>query len=340
MHVEVPLHDVISSIPLRLAKLSNILAIEPRPFDPATYELEQAEYIDERGHKRVRLRDANAIRWRWAPGPDGKLVRESNTRFVRWSDGTITLAVGDEVMDAREIDVSGDHGFLFVRHPNLIQGQARLEKKLVFRPSSLTSGSHRRLAAAVDKHHSTRQQRVRPTITLVDPIKDKEDREKAEEMRIRDKERLKEQQQRSMNRYSTGPPTMARQRQGMLNADYLEEEDEEDEDDGWLVRDDLEGQEGGEEFIGTEDAGEGGEDGRQGRGMKRPLLGIEEEAEAERRLAAAKSNPEPVPREHQMHGGLLGDSEEEDISDVEEVEAPTQTTKKRIVIMGSDDEDE
>lgn len=60
-------------------------------------------------------------RWRWAPGPDGEQVRQSNARFVRWSDGSLQLWLGDEVLDAKEIDISGDHSYAFVRHQQLIQ---------------------------------------------------------------------------------------------------------------------------------------------------------------------------------------------------------------------------
>ncbi len=48
-------------------------------------------------------------------------MRQSNARFVRWSDGSLQLWLGDEVLDAKEIDVSGDHNYAFVRHQQLIQ---------------------------------------------------------------------------------------------------------------------------------------------------------------------------------------------------------------------------
>ena len=37
---------------------------------------------------------------------EGNQVRESNARFVRWSDGSLQLVVGDEVMDVKEIDTT------------------------------------------------------------------------------------------------------------------------------------------------------------------------------------------------------------------------------------------
>ena len=37
-------------------------------------------------------------------------------RFVRWSDGSLQLLVGDEALDCAELDMAGDHHFLFLRH--------------------------------------------------------------------------------------------------------------------------------------------------------------------------------------------------------------------------------
>ena len=364
IRLPVPLNDVLTSDHLRVAKLSNIIAIEPQPYDPETYQAEGAEYIDERGRKRVRLHDTNAIRWRWAVGADGQLTRESNARMVRWSDGSVTLSVGEEVMDVREFDTSTDHTYLFTRHSNLIQGQGPLTKKVTFRPASLTSGSHKRLAAAVERQHGARQQRVRATTTLVDPKKEKEDRERAEEARIKDLEKLADKQQKQMRKYtssSVGPP-----RYRALNAAYLEDEEgvdeEEDEDDGWLVKDgedDLNGGGGGGGGGDDEDGGlsddEGEEDeGRRG-AVERPGVRDEyEEAAAERRLAAAKTAAAPRPPSEQGGGGgggggggVLMDSEDEDISeddDEKAAEAAAAAVKKKkkqrtVVMMEESDSD-
>ena len=332
LRISVALHDVLATDNLRLAKFSNIIGIEPLPFDPATYTAKGVEYIDEGGNKRVRLHDTNAIRWRWAAGSDGDVKRESNARLVRWSDGSVTLSVGDEVMDVREIDISNDHSFLFARHKNLLQGQGPLTKKITLRPASLTSGSHKRLAAVVERQHgASRQQRVRATTTLVDPSKEKEMREKAEEARIKDLEKLADKQQKHMRRYAGVPAAAPRPR--MLNAAYLEgEEDEEGDeyDDGFIVRDEeMEGEDGG--YDDEEEEYE-----RPGRIVRRQAQDEDEEEEAERRLAAAKASaPSPVPGGG--GGGVLRDSDE-DISEDEE-EKPAPKKKQRAMVMMESDSD-
>ncbi len=64
---------------------------------------------------------------------------------------------------------------------------------MAFRPVSVTSTFHKRLAIAMGKQH-TKQQKVRHTVTVVDPKKAKEEREKAEEERIRGRENLSRRQ--------------------------------------------------------------------------------------------------------------------------------------------------
>ncbi len=44
-------------------------------------------------------------------------------RFIRWSDGSLQLQVGEEVLDAAEHKVVNDHSFLFIRHNQVIQAR-------------------------------------------------------------------------------------------------------------------------------------------------------------------------------------------------------------------------
>jgi hypothetical protein len=47
-------------------KIPNILRIEPRPYDPNSFEEGYEELLDERtGNIKIRPRDINVIRWRF-----------------------------------------------------------------------------------------------------------------------------------------------------------------------------------------------------------------------------------------------------------------------------------
>lgn len=48
---------------------------------------------------RVKLKVENTIRWREVFDKDGNLVKESNTRVIKWSDGSMSLHLGSEIFD-------------------------------------------------------------------------------------------------------------------------------------------------------------------------------------------------------------------------------------------------
>ena len=93
---------------LHVTKLPNLVGIQSQPYDPETHDPEE-EAQDYRGYTH------SMIRWRYKKvgGSDGtfdrddenggRLIRESNARFVKWSDGTYTLHVGPDVFEVDQI---------------------------------------------------------------------------------------------------------------------------------------------------------------------------------------------------------------------------------------------
>ena len=67
-------------------KLPNFLSVEPRPYDPHTYEdeIDEEETQDEEGRARLKLKVENTIRWRTSFDKEGNAYKESNARMVRW----------------------------------------------------------------------------------------------------------------------------------------------------------------------------------------------------------------------------------------------------------------
>jgi RNA polymerase-associated protein LEO1 len=54
-------------------------------------------------------------------GIDGGPVRESNARFVRWSDGSLQLLLGCEVLDVSGQDITSNNFYLFAHLSGLLQ---------------------------------------------------------------------------------------------------------------------------------------------------------------------------------------------------------------------------
>lgn len=79
----------------------------------------------------------------------GKIVKESNARFVKWSDGSMSLHLGSEIFDVYKQPLQGDHNHLYIRQGTGLQGQAVFRTKLSFRPHSTESFTHRKMTMSL-----------------------------------------------------------------------------------------------------------------------------------------------------------------------------------------------
>ncbi|CAN6585076.1 unnamed protein product [Malus baccata var. baccata] len=203
---------------MNMIKVSNIMGIDPKPFDPKTYVEEDTFVTDESGSKkRIRLEN-NIVRWKRVRNPDGTTTSESNTRFVRWSDGSLQLLIGNEVLDISVQEAQHDQAHLFLRHEKgILQSQGKVLKKMRFMPSSLTSNSHRLLTALVDSRHK-KVYKVKNCVTDIDPEREKEEKERAESQNIRANLLLNRKREKVSRKYTT---TGDRRRQ--LSPGFLED---------------------------------------------------------------------------------------------------------------------
>ncbi|CAN8264838.1 unnamed protein product [Cochlearia groenlandica] len=224
LEVEVPLRPPPGDpVKMTMIKASNIMGIEPKPFDPKTFVEEDKFVTESGGQKRIRLVN-NIVRHRFVKGRDGKTYAESNAKFVRWSDGSIQLLIGNEVLDVTEQDAQQDQNHLFLKHEKgILQSQGRILNKMKFIPSSLTSNSHRLLTALVDSRHK-KTYKVKNCVTDIDPEKEKEKREKAEIQNLKASTKLSQAREKIKRKY----PLPAERRQ--LSTGYLEDALEEDEE--------------------------------------------------------------------------------------------------------------
>ncbi|KAK1268146.1 hypothetical protein QJS04_geneDACA005158 [Acorus gramineus] len=108
----------------------------------------------------------------------------------------------------------------------ILQSQGRLLWKMRFMPSSLTSKSHRLLTALVDSQHK-KVYKVKNCITDIDPEKEKEEREKAEEQSIR-AQRILQQKREKMDQKNALRVDRGRRAPHTFLEDALEEDDEYD----------------------------------------------------------------------------------------------------------------
>ncbi|KAF9807928.1 hypothetical protein IEO21_08002 [Rhodonia placenta] len=200
-------------------RMPNFVKVDSKPFHPDTYlgpeqeddEVSQAETIREKSMS-IKLKVENTVRWRWVKGKDGQDRRQSNSRVVRWSDGTLSLQLGKELFDITQtIDTSGavlrqalggsqptsqpipspsqppatpgrSQGLTYLvaqhKRAEILQCEAVISGYMSLRPTGMQSETHRMLVRAVgQKHNKVARLRMAP-----DPTTDPE-RERLELMR-------------------------------------------------------------------------------------------------------------------------------------------------------------
>ncbi|KAJ8970669.1 hypothetical protein NQ317_012351 [Molorchus minor] len=115
----------------------------------------------------------------------GNMVKQSNARFVRWSDGSYSLHLGSEIFDVYKQPLQGDHNHLFIRQGTGLQGQAVFRTKLSFRPHSTESSTHRKMTLSLaDRSTKTSGIKIMSQVG-VDPDLDKATRLKKEEEKLK-----------------------------------------------------------------------------------------------------------------------------------------------------------
>ena len=159
--VEVPKINTNLGKEIHFVKLPNFLSMEARPFDPKTYEDEMdddSNQQDEEGRTRLKLKVENTIRWRQHFDKDLNVVKQSNARMVKWSDGSYSLHLGNEIFDVHKQPLQSDFNHLFIRQGTGLQGQAVFRTKLSFRPHSVDSHTHKKMTLSMADRSSKSNQ--------------------------------------------------------------------------------------------------------------------------------------------------------------------------------------
>ena len=125
-----------------VSKATNIFDVNAKKFDENTFQEEEDKTIvDEFGRSRLKAKEGNVARW---TRDETTNELKSNAKFVEWSDGSRTLHLGEEVFNVMESAVSSKQGlnqYVFARHQGLMEGKAKISKRMQFRPATTDSPS-------------------------------------------------------------------------------------------------------------------------------------------------------------------------------------------------------
>eukprot|EP01126_Amoeba_proteus_P034943 TRINITY_DN3507_c0_g2_i12.p1 TRINITY_DN3507_c0_g2~~TRINITY_DN3507_c0_g2_i12.p1 ORF type:complete len:268 (+),score=72.85 TRINITY_DN3507_c0_g2_i12:388-1191(+) len=131
-------------VPLYGFKLPTVLEIQPLVFEPNLYDgndMKPQFEKDDTGKPFLKKTVGDVMRWRYVMTENG-LTRESNSRFVTWSDGSMHLFVGNSCYAVEPVSLM-DHRDIFVRQrvsetsEAFLQYHGTLSKKLNLIPADL-----------------------------------------------------------------------------------------------------------------------------------------------------------------------------------------------------------
>ncbi|KAG7093764.1 hypothetical protein E1B28_007412 [Marasmius oreades] len=234
-------------------RMPNFVKMDSKPFHPDTYigpeqedeDIPQTESLREKSMS-IKLKVENTVRWRWIKDEAGNDVKQSNSRIIRWSDGTLSLRLGKELFDiTKSVDTAGgvprhigglpssqsqsqsqapnalpkSQGLTYLvaqhKRSQVLQAEAVITGHMSLRPTGMQSETHRMLVRAVgQKHNKVARLRMAP-----DPQVDPE-REKMELM--------KQSAKKSKRRASpTGTPRKRRSASFRRIDEWVDEDDEE-----------------------------------------------------------------------------------------------------------------
>eukprot|EP00980_Cylindrotheca_fusiformis_P009342 scaffold2047_cov129-Cylindrotheca_fusiformis.AAC.21 len=222
-------------VTLHMTKLPNLVALQPVAFDEDTY-IAQEEEEQYKGYVH------NMIRWRYKQNENGEmerdasgnLVRESNSKLVKWDDGSYTLHIGGEAFTIQTVDstkngFAGLNGYVHLSQKatfrsndgkedevpgTVLECIAPVASRLIPKPSSLQSEAHKGLTVAV-RQRTIKRARIAEYVTQEDPEKLKADRIRTNQ----DEDKIRA---RKKSIYRSGS---SRRRMPGMNRRYMEEDD-------------------------------------------------------------------------------------------------------------------
>ena len=218
---------------LHLVRLPNVIGVQANAFHPDSYEEEvvgeEAEEVVGQGRtllegqrkksKAVSLMVENVIRWREVrdEGEGGPARRESNTRLVRWSDGTSSLLIGNECFDVVQSTADPHRNYVYLQQaafqstdpddmsdsppphsqprsrPQLLRSVGAFTGHIKFKVTGIDSDSHRKLKDVLFETH-TKKARIVMEYNEVNPekLRQEEERQAREDDKKRSRQLARE----------------------------------------------------------------------------------------------------------------------------------------------------
>lgn len=204
-----------------LAKLPSTIGVEPRVFQQCNENTKQ-ENESEFGRDTLLKMRYRRVGTKW----------ESNTRLVKWEDGSASLFIGSECFDVTEQDISGEnHLFLFRRQPSAQVAECRISHKLKIQPASISLGLQRKLGTY---ERFAKERKVKMAEMDRAPELEEQKLAQLEHERARAQARLEAKRRRKEQLVMENWKSAGMSREFLEN-DYTSNEEESDEDPSFSI---------------------------------------------------------------------------------------------------------
>lgn len=187
--------------------------IDPHPFDPTTFKEEVENNALERVQKGLtskqiyneqlaeKLINASTIRWRYHNSGNDEIVKQSNTHFVQWDDGTISLKIGNEMFDVKSLPTTDNYLVKSYKTAEILQADSLIEKTINLLPASNDS-IHKRLTQVMKNIHF--KDKILNTTTEDDPLKKQRIADENERKKMKMKRQLESRRRLEEEKFERG----------------------------------------------------------------------------------------------------------------------------------------
>lgn len=235
-------------------KMPVFLNVDAHPFDPNDFKDKVTQNAIDRTKTTMdakqiqndaiaeKLLNENTIRWRYSNSGNDEIIKQSNAHFVQWDDGLLSLKIGNELFDFRDLPITDQ--FLarsYVDH-EILQNDSILTKSASLLPSSTVTETHRKLTQAVK--NIQKKDKILNTLTEKDPMLKQKLADENERKSLKLKRQI-EQRRRLQEEKLGKADSPAPGRGGNLESAYERFErtygaDEYDDEDDFVANDDEE----------------------------------------------------------------------------------------------------
>lgn len=224
-------------------KLPVFLNVEAHSFDPSEFKEKvqqsasarlQTDLNEKQVHNELvaeKLMNENTIRWRYSNSGNDEIIKQSNAHFVQWDDGSVSLKIGGELFDFKELPLFDT--FLVKAHDSyeILQNDSIITKSVNLLPASTHTSTHRKLTQAVK--NIQKKDKILNTITDNDPLMKQRLADENERKSLKLKRQLESKRRLQEERLERGAPTSFREREPAYERfarTYGEEEYDEEDD--------------------------------------------------------------------------------------------------------------